>query len=43
MELEPMDLGGVDSAHYIEGMTILWLNNRIAGRPNFEYHLRPVE
>jgi len=43
MELEPMDLGGVDSAHYIEGMTILWLNNRIAGRTNFEYHLRPVE
>lgn len=43
MDLEPMDLGGVDNAHWIEGMTILWINNRISNRPNFEYHLRRVE
>lgn len=40
MDLEPIDLGDIDSARWIEGMTILWLNNRISGRPNFEYHLR---
>ena len=43
MDLKPIDLGDVDSAHWIEGMTILWLNNRIAGRPKFEYHLRVVD
>jgi predicted dinucleotide-binding enzyme len=42
MGLQPMDLGGVDNAHWIEGMTILWLNNRISDRPHFEYYLRPV-
>lgn len=43
MGLESIDLGGVENAHWIEGMTILWLNNRISNRPNFEYHLRHVE
>ncbi len=43
MDLKPIDLGDVDSARWIEGMTILWLNNRIAGRPHFEYHLRVVD
>lgn len=43
MDLNPIDLGDVDSAHWIEGMTILLLNNRISDRPNFEYHLRVVE
>ncbi len=43
MDLKPIDLGDVDSAHWIEGMTILFLNNRIAGRPHFEYHLRVVD
>ena len=42
MGLHPIDLGGVDNAHWIEGMTILWLNNRISDRANFEYYLRPV-
>ncbi len=43
MDLKPIDLGDVDNARWIEGMTILWLNNRIAGRPHFEYHLRVVD
>ncbi len=43
MDLHPIDLGNVDDAHWIEGMAILWLNNRISGRPDFEYHLRIVE
>ncbi len=43
MDLEPLDLGDVSDAHWIEGMTILWLNNRISDRPNFEFHLRRVD
>ena len=43
MDLHPIDLGDIDNARWIEGMTILWLNNRISGRPNFEYHLRIVD
>lgn len=43
MGLEPVDLGPVENAHWIEGLTILWLNNRIANRPAFEYHLRQVD
>jgi len=43
MGLEPLDLGDVDNAHWIEGMTILWINNRISQRPHFEYHLRRVD
>lgn len=43
MGLEPMDLGGVKNAHWIEGMTIMWINNRITDRPDFEYHLRQVD
>jgi predicted dinucleotide-binding enzyme len=42
MGLQPMDLGGVKSARWIEGMTILWINNRITDRPDFEFVLRPV-
>lgn len=43
MELEPIDLGPVKNAHWIEGMTIVWLNNRISDRPDFEYHLRKTD
>lgn len=43
MDLHPIDLGDIDNARWIEGMTIVWLNNRIAGRPKFEYHLRVVD
>ena len=43
MDLHPIDLGDIDNARWIEGMTILLLNNRISDRPNFEYHLRVVD
>ena len=43
MDLRPIDLGDIDNSRWIEGMTILWLNNRISGRPHFEYHLRVVD
>ena len=42
MDLHPIDLGGVDNSQHIEAMTLLWLNNRIAGRQHFEFYLRPV-
>ena len=44
MGLEPIDLGDARDARWIEGMLILWINNRYgnAGRPPFEYHLRPL-
>ena len=43
MDLDPIDLGDVDNAHWIEGMTILLLNNRISDRPDFEFHLRVID
>ena len=43
MDLKPIDLGDIDNARWIEGMTILLLNNRISDRPDFEYHLRVVD
>lgn len=41
MGLEPIDLGPIQHARHVEGMLILWINNRFAdlGEP-FEYHLR---
>ena len=42
MDFHPIDLGDIDNARWIEGMTILLLNNRIAGRPHFEFYLREV-
>ena len=41
LDLEPIDLGPVKNARYVEGMLILWINNR-AGRQPFDYHLRKV-
>jgi len=41
MGLEAIDVGTIESAHWIEGMLILWINNRYTSeRPVFEYHLR---
>ena len=43
MGLEAIDLGGIENAHWVEGMLILWLNNRyFSERPAFDYHLRKV-
>lgn len=41
--LEPIDLGPLRHARHVEGMLIVWINNRISGRQAFEYHLRPVQ
>ncbi|MEO1201362.1 MAG: hypothetical protein AAFX10_01560, partial [Pseudomonadota bacterium] len=41
--LEPIDLGGIGNARWIEGMLIVWINNRYSDRPAFEYHLRVTE
>ncbi len=43
MGLEPIDVGGVENAHWVEGMLILWINNRYGARDAFEYHLRKTE
>lgn len=41
MGLEPIDLGGIENAHWVEGMLILWINNRYGvGRESFDYYLR---
>ena len=42
MGLEPIDLGPVRYAHYVEGMLIVWINNRFAGGEAFDYYLRRV-
>ena len=43
MGLEALDLGGIENAHWVEGMLILWINNRyFSERPVFDYHLRKV-
>ncbi len=40
MDLEPIDLGPLRHARYVEGMLILWINNRYAGGEAFDYYLR---
>lgn len=41
MGLEPVDVGPVENSRWVEGMLILWINNRYgSGRPNFDFHLR---
>ncbi len=42
MGLDPIDLGGVENAHWIEGMLILWINNRYGAgdRDSFDFYLR---
>ena len=41
MGLEPIDVGPVENAHWVEGMLILWINNRYGSmRESFEFHLR---
>ncbi len=43
MGLEPIDLGPVRFARHVEGMLILWINNRYVQNEPFEYHLRRVQ
>lgn len=41
MGLEPVDVGPVQHSRWVEGLLILWINNRFGSdRPNFEIHLR---
>lgn len=40
MGLEPIDLGGIENARWVEGMLILWINNRYGTREPFDFHLR---
>lgn len=43
MGLEPMDVGGIENAHWVEGMLMLWINNRYASdRTAFDFHLREI-
>jgi predicted dinucleotide-binding enzyme len=44
MGLEAIDLGDIENAHWVEGMLILWINNRyFSERPAFDYHLRKAD
>lgn len=38
--LEAIDVGPIEHARHVEGMLILWINNRFAGGEAFDYHLR---
>ena len=40
MGLEPIDIGPLENARWVEGMLILWINNRYSTRDSFEFHLR---
>jgi predicted dinucleotide-binding enzyme len=42
MGLEPIDVGGLKMAHWVEGMLVIWINNRFTSRPSFDFHLRPI-
>jgi len=39
MGLEPIDLGPIQNARYVEGMLVLWMHARMHGNA-FDYHLR---
>jgi len=43
MGLEPIDVGGVENARWLEGMLILWINNRFSLRDSFDFHLRKAD
>lgn len=43
MGLEPIDVGNVENAHWVEGMLILWINNRFSTRDSFDFYLRKAE
>ena len=41
MGLEPIDVGPLRDARWVEGLLILWINNRYGSlRDSFDYHLR---
>jgi predicted dinucleotide-binding enzyme len=38
--LEPVDVGPLTNARYLEGMAVLLLTNRLGDGPDFDFHLR---
>jgi len=41
MGLDPIDVGSIENAHWVEGMLILWINNRYGStRDSFDFYLR---
>jgi len=40
--LEAIDVGDARDARWVEGMLLLWINNRFSDRRAFEFHLRPA-
>ena len=43
MGLDPIDVGGVENAHWLEGMLLIWINNRFSTRDSFDFYLRKAE
>ena len=44
MGLEAIDVGNVENARWVEGMLMLWINNRYGSdRQNFDFHLRKTD
>ncbi len=44
MGLEAIDVGPVENARWVEGMLMLWINNRYGSdRQNFDFHLRRTD
>jgi NADPH-dependent F420 reductase len=43
IDLEPIDVGPLRNARYVEGLSVLLLNNMWGGGPVFEYHFRRRE
>ena len=43
MGLEPIDIGGIETAYWSELTSVVLLNNRFSARPGFELYLRPTD
>lgn len=41
MGLQPIDVGPLQNARHVEGLSVLLLNNIFGDGPSFEFHLRP--